>query len=551
MRAKAILLAIGLCLAPVAKALPQTFDVLLATTEAGAVRGVALSDDLVVFRGVPYAAAPVKALRWRPPMPPAPWQGVRDASRFGPACMQPRSPKANLYADDPERMSEDCLSLNVWKPANASAAPVMVWIHGGALLSGELAGPLDDGAALARRGVVVVSVNYRLGVFGYLAHPQLTTESANRSSGDYGLLDQIEALRWVRANIARFGGDPANVTVFGQSAGALSVMELMTSPLARGLFHKAIAQSAYMVSVPELSRPRFGQPSAESLGEGLLQALHAPDIETLRATPADTLQNAALAVGYLPLPTVDGWVLPRQIVDTLDRGEQAPVPILVGFNEGELRSLRMLLPRAPKTAADYESEVRRRYRDLADAYLRLYPGSDIDRSVLAASRDGLYGWTAERLAIKQTALGRDAFLYLFDHGYPSEDAANLRAFHASELPYLFGQVGPAGRTPRNWPRPPDTPEEIALSDAIIGYWTSFARSGSPAAPGQPAWRPFSDGGAYMRFQDSPKAASDLYPGMYALHEQVVARRRKAGNQNWFANVGLASPPVPPAVDAAP
>ena len=551
MRAKAILLAIGLCLAPVAKALPQTFDVLLATTEAGAVRGVALSDDLVVFRGVPYAAAPVKALRWRPPMPPAPWQGVRDASRFGPACMQPRSPKANLYADDPERMSEDCLSLNVWKPANASAAPVMVWIHGGALLSGELAGPLDDGAALARRGVVVVSVNYRLGVFGYLAHPQLTTESANRSSGDYGLLDQIEALRWVRANIARFGGDPANVTVFGQSAGALSVMELMASPLARGLFHKAIAQSAYMVSVPELSRPRFGQPSAESLGEGLLQALHAPDIETLRATPADTLQNAALAVGYLPLPTVDGWVLPRQIVDTLDRGEQAPVPILVGFNEGELRSLRMLLPRAPKTAADYESEVRRRYRDLADAYLRLYPGSDIDRSVLAASRDGLYGWTAERLAIKQTALGRDAFLYLFDHGYPSEDAANLRAFHASELPYLFGQVGPAGRTPRNWPRPPDTPEEIALSDAIIGYWTSFARSGSPAAPGQPAWRPFSDGGAYMRFQDSPKAASDLYPGMYALHEQVVARRRKAGNQNWFANVGLASPPVPPAVDAAP
>ena len=551
MRAKAILLAIGLCLAPVAKALPQTFDVLLATTEAGAVRGVALSDDLVVFRGVPYAAAPVKALRWRPPMPTAPWQGVRDASRFGPACMQPRSPKANLYADDPERMSEDCLSLNVWKPANASAAPVMVWIHGGALLSGELAGPLDDGAALARRGVVVVSVNYRLGVFGYLAHPQLTTESANRSSGDYGLLDQIEALRWVRANIARFGGDPANVTVFGQSAGALSVMELMASPLARGLFHKAIAQSAYMVSVPELSRPRFGQPSAESLGEGLLQALHAPDIETLRATPADTLQNAALAVGYLPLPTVDGWVLPRQIVDTLDRGEQAPVPILVGFNEGELRSLRMLLPRAPKTAADYESEVRRRYRDLADAYLRLYPGSDIDRSVLAASRDGLYGWTAERLAIKQTALGRDAFLYLFDHGYPSEDAANLRAFHASELPYLFGQVGPAGRTPRNWPRPPDTPEEIALSDAIIGYWTSFARSGSPAAPGQPAWRPFSDGGAYMRFQDSPKAASDLYPGMYALHEQVVARRRKAGNQNWFANVGLASPPVPPAVDAAP
>ena len=548
---KTVVAALALVLCLPSAVLADGADARLTATRSGEVRGEALDDGVVVFRGVPYAAPPVRDLRWRAPAPPAPWQGVRDATVFGPACIQPRSPKGALYADDPPRMSEDCLSLNIWRPTQATRAPVMVWIHGGALLSGDAGSPLDDGAALARRGVVGVSINYRLGLFGYLAHPQLSAESPQNVSGDYGLLDQIAALRWVRDNIAAFDGDPGNVTIFGQSAGGLSVMELLVSPLARGLFHKAIAQSAYMVSNPELRRARFGQPSAETLGAELVQALHAPDIDTLRTTPADTLQAVALAVGYFPQPTVDGWVLPKQVVEALDDGDQAPVPLLVGFNAGEIRSLRTLAPRAPKSAADYEAEVRRRYRDLADAYLRLYPSGDIEESVLAATRDGLYGWTAQRLAVKQAAVGRPTFLYLFDHVYPAETALNLRAFHGSELPYLFGQVGPGGRLWRNWPRPPDTAEETALSDAVIGYWTAFARDGTPAAAGQPIWRPFADGGAYMDFVDRPVPASDLMPGMYALHEAVVTRRRHAGNQNWFANVGLASPPVPPGPPGSP
>ena len=205
----------------------------------------------------------------------------------------------------------------------------------------------------------------------------------------------------------------------------------------------------------------------------------------MRTVDAVSLNHAALMAGFAPQLTVDGLVIPRQIVETLDLGERAPVPVLVGFNAGEVRSLRALLPPLPKSAADYEALVRQRYRDLADAYLKLYPSSAIDESALAAARDGLYGWSAERLAVKQTALGQSAFLYLFEHAYPAETERGLPAFHASELPYEFGQVGPAGRLPANWPAPPATPQEQALSDAIIGYWTSFARNGAPAADGQP------------------------------------------------------------------
>jgi para-nitrobenzyl esterase len=397
--------------------------------------------------------------------------------------------------------------------------------------------------------VIVVTLNYRLGIFGFLAHPQLSAESIQHASGNYGLLDQIQALRWVQDNIAAFGGDPGNVTIFGESAGGLSVVDLMTSPVAHGLFQKAIAESAYAVSVPELKRARFGQPSAEAIGAQLVEGLHAPDIASLRGVPADILENES-APWFAPLPVVDGWVLPHQVVETLDAGQQAPVPLLVGFNAGEVRSLRGLLPHIPGGSAEYEAQVRQRYRDLADAYLTLYPSSNVEDSVLAAARDGLYGWTAQRLATKQSAIGQPAFLYLFEHHYPAEDAQKLAAFHGSELPYVFGQVGPNGWVSRNWPKPPNTPDEVALSDAMIGYWTSFARTGVPVADGAPDWKPFVDGGAYMDFQDKPVAATNLMPGMYTLNEEVISRRRAAGNQSWFANIGLAAPTVPPAVTAA-
>jgi para-nitrobenzyl esterase len=516
------------------------------STETGPVSGVPLADGTWVFRGIPFAAPPVGPLRWKPPTPPAHWSGVRRLSEFGAACVQPKSVPTSIYADDPVRMGEDCLYLNVWKTAAASAAPVMVWIHGGALNTGSAASRLFDAEHLAQRGVVVVSINYRLGILGFLAHPELSEESPQHVSGNYGLLDQIAALRWVKANIASFGGDPEKVTLFGESAGALSVMDLLASPLARGLFSKAIAESAYMVSTPQLRTSRYTLPSAEAIGAATAKALKADSLEDLRAMDPVTLVTSSPATGYVPLPTVDGWLLPDQLVEIFDRGEQAHVPLLVGFNAGELRSLRGLLPPVPKTSADYENEVKTRFRDLSDAYLKQYPSGDPQGSVLAATRDGLYGWTAQRLARKQTAVGQPAFLYFFAHDYPSERSVDLAAFHASEIPFVFGLVGSDAALPTNWPKPPDTPAERALSKAIMDYWTSFARTGVPSSDGAQAWKPFGNGESYMEFRDQPVASAHLLPGMYALTEELIHRRRAAGTQYWFTNIGLASPPVPPA-----
>ena len=506
----------------------------------GAVKGRA-EGALNVFEGLPYAQAPVGPARWTPPRPVADWPGVRQATAFGPACVQPGPWGRSIYSDTLPSMGEDCLSLNIWAPKAARAAPVLVWIHGGAFTTGASSEGIYDGSRLAGQGVVVVSINYRLGVLGWLAHPELSAESPLGISGNYGLLDQIEALRWVRRNIAAFGGDPANVTIAGESAGGLSVLYLMVSPPARGLFAKAIAESAYMISTPELKRARFGAKAAEAAGTDLAAKLGARGAAELRAMDAGKLTNAATVAGFVPLGAVDGHLLPKQIVEAFDRGEQAPVPVLVGFNSGEIRSLRMLAPAPPATAKAYETTIRDRYGDLADAFLALYPSTDVQESILAASRDSLYGWTAERVAVKQTALGAPAYLYLFDHGYPAADDAGLHAFHASEVPFVFGT---AARLPPYWPKPPATREEAALSDAMVGYWTSFARGGAPEASGEPSWPVYGRVGAFMDFKNAPLPSAHLQPGMYALHEAVVCRRRAQGNTPWNWNVGLWSPPLP-------
>ncbi|CAN5375571.1 carboxylesterase family protein [soil metagenome] len=534
------LLACGVAAALVLPAVAVAEDVLV-RPPAGALQGVS-ERGLHVFKGVPYAAAPVGPNRWTPPQAPPRWEGVRPAKAFGPACVQPTAKIANLYSQDLGATSEDCLTLNVWAPAGVQRAPVLVWIHGGALAASASKDPMYDGARLASRGgVVVVSINYRLGVFGYLAHPELSAQSARGVSGNYGLLDQIEALKWVQANIAAFGGDPANVTIAGESAGGLSVMYLMASPSARGLFAKAIAQSAYMISTPELKQARFGAPAAEQSGLALGAALHAPSITALRALDAQTLSDASAKAGFSPFAAVDGEILPAQLIEIFDQGRQAPAPILVGFNSGEIRSLRMLAPPEPGSPAVYEAAIRERYGDLAEAFLRLYPKSDMRESILATTRDALYGWTAERLARSQTHRGQPAYLYLFDHGYPAADALGLHGFHASELPYLFGT---RDATPPLWPRIPKTAEESALSAAMIDYWTSFARDGRPSAAKAPEWPAFTPGGAYLRFADAPRVEHDLMPGMFVLNEAVVCRRHAVGNQAWNWNVGLAAPRLP-------
>lgn len=513
-------------------------------TTHGAVSGVALPGDITVFRGIRYAKAPTSDLRWKPPVPPSDWKGVQTAAEFGAACMQPLSPSNSIYADDLPQTSEDCLFLNVWKPAHALNAPVMVWIHGGALRGMSGSQGLDDGSQLARKGMVVVTLNYRLGVFGYLALSQLTAESPHHSSGNYGLLDQLAALHWVHNNIQHFGGDATNITVFGESAGALSTIELMASPLARGLFQKAIMQSGYMVSNMELTRSSYGQPSAEAFGEFVVKKVGTTDLAELRLMDAKTLMEKSYAAGFDPQANIDGWVLPEHIVDCFDRGEQARVPVIVGFNAGEIRSLRFFLPPLPKTQAEYEAMVRRVYGDLADKYLELYPGTNIEESALEAARNAFYGWSAVRLARAQTRIGMPAYLYFFDHSYTAEVAEHLEAFHGSELPFEFGDVGSNDKLPKNWPKPPDNAQERTLSQAIMNYFTSFARNSHPIAQGEPDWKPYGENLAYMAFRTKPEASENLLPGMFALHEEVIARRRAAGTQNWYINVGLASPVVP-------
>lgn len=520
----------------------QTID-----APAGRVSGTT-EGDIRVFKGIPYALPPIGERRWKAPAPMPRWQDVRRANGFGAACIQPVVKPPSVYAAPaPLPTSEDCLSLNVWSPKAATKAPVLVWIHGGALLTGSSREDLYDARRLAERGVVVVSINYRVGALGYMAHPALSAENGGLS-GNYGLLDQIAALRWIRANVAAFGGDPANVTVAGESAGALSVTYLMTAPAARGLFGKAIAQSAYMVTTPALKTGTHGLPSGEAMGERVAAALKAPDLAALRAMDAQTLTEGAAAAGFQPWGLIDGATLPEQMVDAFDAGRQARVPVLAGFNQGEIRSLRILAPPAPANAAAYEAAIRARYGDLAPAFLKLYPAAEYRESILATTRDALYGWTSERLARSQAVRGQPSYVYLWDHGYPAMDEAGLHAFHASELPYMFGTLS---RTGPYWPRIPDGTRERRLSDAMIDYWTSFAATGTPKAEGAPAWPQFRDDRTAMHFAAEPRAVPRLLGAMYDLNEEVVRRRRAAGIA-WNWNVGLAAPlpastmPVPAA-----
>ena len=516
-------------------------DNVVITAPAGAMRGVQ-QDGLEVFKGIPYAQPPVGGLRWTPPRPLADEQAVRDATKFGAACMQPGPGGPSIYAWDLPEQSEDCLSLNIWMPEGAEHAPVFLWIHGGALTTGSGADPLYDGAALAKRGIIVVTINYRLGALGYMAHPELSAESTDAVSGNYGLLDQIAALQWVKRNIGAFGGDAGNVTIAGESAGALSVMYLMTAPQARGLFHKAIAESAYMVSAPSLREARNGMVPAEQQGQQLAEKLGATDLAALRGLDAATIVRKAPAAQYFPFPNVDGKTVPFQLVESFDRNEQAQVPIIAGFNSGEIRSLRFLLPKAPDGAAAYKAAIRESYGELAGAFLARYPAKNIEESMLAATRDAMYGWTAERLVSNQTALGQPAYFYFFNHGYPATEEWNLHGFHAAELPFIFDT---ASKTPPLWPKIPNKLSERKMINAMGDYWASFAKSGRPQAAGQDDWPEYAEDSGFMHFADVPRASHRLLPGTAVLHEAVVCRRRVAGDIAWNWNVGVASPPLPP------
>lgn len=418
-------------------------------TSDGQVRGV-LQGGVEAFLGMPYAAPPVGENRWRAPQPVAGWSGVRDATRFGPVCQQgvpaPWGPYTAEFLASPP-MSEDCLTLNLWKPKGAvQGLPVLVFIHGGGFGGGASSLPIYGGAKLAARGAVVITINYRVGVFGFMAHPALTAESPLGSSGNYGLLDQISALKWVRANAARFGGDPGNITLSGESAGAASVADLMVSPLAKGLFDKAIAFSgaSMAVAVPPLAR-------SEQAGRDLAAKLGKTTLAQLRSISADALVEATRYIpgatsGPPPLrfvPNVDGKVVPFDPVRASGPVVN-PVPLMTGYNAAEMIDVSV------RTPQQFQAAVKVRYGDFAERLLALYPHATnaqaaASNALLARDRymAGLLLWSQERARSAQQPI----YAYLYDHDYPVvRGGQSWGAFHSSHLPYVFGNLGLGDRT---------------------------------------------------------------------------------------------------------
>jgi para-nitrobenzyl esterase len=424
--------------------------------------------DVRVYRGVPYAAPPVGDLRWRPPQPPASWQGVREAREFGNACWQTPYASGSLYQAKLPPLSEDCLYLNIWTGAKSAKdhLPVMVWIHGGAFTRGSGATDSYDGENFARKGVVLVTINYRLGVFGFFAHPDLTAESEHHASGNYGLQDQVAALKWVKKNIAAFGGDPNCVTIFGESAGSWAVNALVASPLAKGLFHRAIGESGGDFS------PMRSLAEAEKSGVKLDSS-----IKALRAKTAEELLKSNEQVVRA---IVDGWVLPQDVNAIFAEGKQNDVPVIVGSNSDEGTSLA---PQGVNTkAAGFTESSRQRYGALADSFLKTYPsGSDEEAvsSFYASYRDVTFGWEMRTWARMATKTGHHpAYLYYFTRRPPGPQRDKLRAFHASEISYVFGNFV--------W----DFPWEEAdhkLSDVVAAYWVNFAKTGNPNRSGLAKW----------------------------------------------------------------
>ncbi len=444
------------------------------STEAGLVSGISgASPEVRVYKGIPFAAPPVGELRWRAPQPAPHWDGVLKADHFGPMCMQSRMTGLS-GAQSP--MSEDCLYLNLWTAAKSpdEKRPVMVWSHGGGYTMGSGDSPQFDGEALAKKGVVLVTYNYRLGVFGFFAHPELTKESGKNASGNYGLMDLAAVLRWVQKNISKFGGDPNRVTIFGVSAGAGLVANLVGSPEAKGLFQRGIAQSGAWMGI-RIGTP-MTLPQAEAAGVKTAEAVGAKSLSELRAKPADELLRNGRGTG----PIVDGWFIPANLSTIYAQGKQNDVDVLVGSNQDE--GTFFSRPGAMKADA-FIKQSRQRFGSLVDTFLKLYPAgsdSEAEASQLASFRDEL-GWLMRRWAQVQSTRGKaKAFLYYFTHVPPTAPGTPSRgATHGAETSYVFQNLVPASL---NW-----TGLDRQVADTLSSYWANFAANGNPNGKGLPAW----------------------------------------------------------------
>lgn len=431
---------------PTASLVTPATTSLVTRTTAGAVSGTEAGNGIVAFKGIPYAAPPIGRLRWRPPQPPAPWSGIRDASHFGDDCMQ-----TPYVIPTGQKAGEDCLTVSLWTTTNyrKTHRPVMVFIYGGAFIGGSSAYPLYDGAKLAREGVVVVGFNYRVGIFGFLAHPQLSAQSPQHVSGNYALLDQIAALRWVKANIAAFGGDPGRITVFGESAGAVSIAVLMTSPLAKGLFEQAILQSP---TLPPLASLAAAEKAGAAVGPQIaaLRQLSAAELLAHNDSFFPRSNEHGVRLTAFPAPIVDGYVLPEQPRAVFEKGPLNAVPIIVGVNADEGR---------------------------------MFSGEGASAAQSAAIGDATFVESARWLARGASQLQAKTFAYVFTR---SMNGGPLPPTHSEELPFVFGSF----EQPSFIKHPTAAADDLRLSALMMRTWARFATTGDPNGPGLPKWPPY-------------------------------------------------------------
>ncbi|NLR73019.1 carboxylesterase family protein [Novosphingobium sp. ERN07] len=482
----AVLIAFAASLSPaVAQAGGAQHQILI---ESGLIEGTALQSGVEAYLGIPYAAAPVHELRWREPVPPASWDGLRPADTFAPQCIQPlRNSNANQYSGA-ETISEDCLYLNVWTLAKRKNAPVVVFIHGGAFFVGSGSTGIYEGEGVASQGAVFVNFNYRLGPLGFLALPELSAESSDGSSGNYGLLDQIAALRWVQRNIEKFGGDPGNVTIVGQSAGSMSVLALQASPLAKGLFHRAVGMSGAMIGGP-IRIPSLQK--AEQDGTKLMAVWKAQDLAQLRAMPADRLVVPRVPGGPTTGPAIDGRVLSAPIPELFVRKMHSDVPLILGFTRDEALGGMG----AVSGLADYREKAKAQFGSKAERLLLLYPAHTDAEAITqarAADRDGTVAVSMMNWASLQSTYG-SAPIYSYEFARPHSYAEGVKfsdlepatagAYHTSEVPFWLGTLEAFNRfrQTRNW-----SDADREMSQAMVRALVEFARTGMPVLP-KMAW----------------------------------------------------------------
>ncbi|MBX2900751.1 MAG: carboxylesterase family protein [Cyclobacteriaceae bacterium] len=505
---------ISICLLVLSTLQVQAQALVEATTVHGKVKGVRTNDRLVTsFKGIPFAAPPVGNLRWKEPQPVKPWAGVLTCNKFSASPYQNKPAPFAMWTEEfiapPEPLSEDCLYLNVWTPAKTSKEklPVLMWIYGGGFVSGSSACAVYDGEALAKQGIIFVSVNYRVGVFGFFSHPDLTKESGKNASGNYALLDQLAALKWIKENIAAFGGDPAKVTIAGQSAGSFSVQALVASPLSKGLFRGAIAHSG-------ASMNRFSKKltEAEATGTALSQKVNATGVDALRKLAADSVWKLASTFPYGSFaPVTDGYVLPEDIGTIFKSKKHNNVALIAGWVTGDAA-----LTGQPKSAGQFKTWVAETYKNQAEAFLKAFPASTDEEALRSQNKLGNLSFAG--YADHVWALNNSSNSYLYQFSYvPTDkpDFPNYGAFHTAEVPFAL-------HTLSKWNRPwKET--DYAVETAMSSYWINFVKTGNPNGSGLPAWNAYNaTDQSILEFGTTPA----LKPGLFKAEFQILEALQK-------------------------